>query len=695
MMDFHFKGASLNLNMNSVQAETVKTEKIDDKDMMGTLTMTVAGTLASRMYKYKMTTDIMLGAAGGAAFLAGEVLAFLKLKKVMKDIETEVVRDEKGKIDQKQIEVLEKLKQSYKEAKGTATTKKTLQMAAAAAFAAAGVMAYMMEATNTAALTACTGGVTTALGSLSASLAGCTGPQAGVCVAQIGACTTLITTFQTHLMSHELARQAPGTPSIAGLSVATTNQAALTAELSGMSACTGFASAGLAVPGACSALIPAEKLSDTGGTMMAYDNQMKRNPLYKDLYKDSFKEQLISKSEPNESWISKYFSKAANLIFPVAKAELFSAMGIASSGAVTFLLATSATLGAQLDFFMLVPKNRAMVWAGLGALTYAATSATENQIKQIDGNIQKIDQILNSMYSNANGVATSNGIGVNNPKIEKSIVQDKKLVINENLSTDVDLKALGGTSLSCVTGSDPEKCPSFGSQLNAQTDVKTMPDTIQAQISSISKLTDALNGRSRISGSTLKLAQSVAGQQNALSLELKKQQKNLQEKLRSSGSNIDLAAENAKLEASMKATVQKQLDARKTSASQMYASFGGGGFGSGASGAVGSDASKDADANKLAAKNAAFKGSMIAIPAAVASMNPKLNASDAELEAQLAAEKKAADDAAAAAAAGQTASIDDYDLKNDITQDKESSIFDLISNRYQKSGYPRLFKRVK
>ena len=137
LMDFSYKGFLL----STAQAESVKTEKINDKDLMGTLTMTAVGVLAKRLYAYKPTTDILLAAAGGAIFLGGEVLAFVKLKDVMKGMEEQITRDKNGNVNKEQIESIERLKKSYEEAKKTANTKKMLQMAAAAAFAAAGVTA--------------------------------------------------------------------------------------------------------------------------------------------------------------------------------------------------------------------------------------------------------------------------------------------------------------------------------------------------------------------------------------------------------------------------------------------------------------------------------------------------------------------------------------------------------------------------
>jgi hypothetical protein len=168
--------------------------------------------------------------------------------------------------------------------------------------------------------------------------------------------------------------------------------------------------------------------------------------------------------------------------------------------------------------------------------------------------------------------------------------------------------------------------------------------------------------------------------------------------LKNAGDKTDLSKISAKLDADLKAGIQKELDKRKTTAGAMLASFGGAsglsGSGSGSSSnAIATDASKNGKAKDSIKGLSGAGNGVIAIPAAAA-FNSKLD-KDAELEAKLAEDKKAADEAAAAAAKGSaTASMDDYALKNDITQDKDSSIFDLISNRYQKS-YDRLFKRIK
>ncbi|MGZ3808121.1 MAG: hypothetical protein ACXVCE_08545, partial [Bacteriovorax sp.] len=82
LLDFSHK--ELLINVNSTQAETLKTDAIDDSNMMASLVMTGVGLLAEKLYSAKKTTDIMLAAAGGAIFIAGDIMAVLKNRKTIK-----------------------------------------------------------------------------------------------------------------------------------------------------------------------------------------------------------------------------------------------------------------------------------------------------------------------------------------------------------------------------------------------------------------------------------------------------------------------------------------------------------------------------------------------------------------------------------------------------------------------------------
>lgn len=673
LLDFSYKTGTVQLS--SAQAETVKTDGIKDGDLMSTLTMSSVGLIASRLYTYKMTTDMMLAAAGGAAFIAGEILAYMKLKKVMKDMETQITRDKDGNIDQKQIETLEKLKQSYVEAKGTATTKKNLQMAAAAAFAAAAVAAIVLKSSETLAFEGCQSALTSA-GSSCPSAAGAAGAATAA------------------LKSMQAAREVPA-PSMTNKTTETAGLASLTAAQATLAATLGTSAAAYAVcPGTCQEQLAAACSAAIGTiqvcTSVASTVQMTGaygvfgtigyNPIMP-------AKQIIAKNDSQN-----FFANLSKFFITDAHADLFSPMGIASGLAIKYLIATNASLGTTIDTFLFTPMKRGMAWGVLSGLTFAASSATDGQIQKIEGNIQKIDAILNQMYAYKNGVVASQSPSVQNAKIDKEISQNKALGMNGNVDQDIDLKA-SGVTMPCVTSDKPDKCPSFSNALSSQADFKMMPDSMQSQMGNISKLADGLNGTSKITSSTFAEAKALAGQANAIAADLARRQKELQAKLKASGSTLDLAKEKAKLEGSIKDAVQKELDKNKMTAGEMLASFGGGRGGLGSFSSSGSSAVAT-DANKTDGKGSK-KGSGIAIPVVglPAATMPKID--DKAMADSLKADADKAAAEAALTADAKATSIDDYELKNDITKDKESSIFELISNRYQKSGYPRLFKRIK
>ena len=708
LLDFSYKGIALQV----VQAETVKTEKINDKDLMGTLTMTVVGTLASRMYQYKMTTDVMLAAAGGAIFLAGEVLAFFKLKEVMKGMEQEITRDKNGNINREQIAALERLKKSYEEAKKTANTKKTLQMAAAAAFAAAAVAAYTLQATDLTALTTCTTGITTATAAVTAvDTATCdpllevvyTAALGAQCKAEVVSCKAAIKAYSASMKSYEMARQATG-PSSSGLATVTGMGTALTAEITALSGtCLSYTSAAQgALAAACKPLVPTNSKGTSGGTALRQPGDggwiNKLPPALKKNFIDSNYDGEMNKliSQNKESTFNSYLTKAFNLIFPTANAELFSAMGIASSLAIKYILATTATIGPAIDNFMLIPQKRAIVWGILSGLTFAATTATNNVIAQIEANIKKIDAILNSYKAMADGTtATQTTVGATPAQMTlKPAINTAANAVDYEA---IDLSNYPNGTLPCSTVEQNGKCKSMEDAVKELPSFDGLDADSQLQLSSILKTANGLSGTSSITKGTLNGAAKLAGQYNAINGALNRNKTKSAEGLKKAGINYNGDAEAKKLSDSIEKAMLNELKKNNSNANDMYASMYGGKAGS-ASTTGNDDAAKKAaaaaEAEALAAALARAKGSnaggAIDINAGSAEkMDLGLTGVDNGSNGKMSAEELAAYNQAAKAAAG---SMDEYDIKNDISKDSGANIFELISNRYQQSGYPRLFK---
>ena len=706
LLNFSYNGFAF----NSVNAESLQIEKIEDKNLMGTLTMTVVGVLAKRLYKYKPTMDIMLAAAGGAIFIAGEVLAFMKLKKVMKDMEVQITRDKNGNINKEQIESIERLKTSYEEAKKTANIKKTLQMAAAAAFAAAGALAYKMTVTDLASLKTCNTGIMAGLKVSNAVKPVCKGlasnpstaSQGAKCFAELAACTTAVNGYKSSVMGYELGRQATG-PSLPGLKFINVTESTLNSSLSGLqSTCKSYTSAMAAPVQACKALVPNNVKGESGGAGLV--TPIVNNSIFKDLpdiYKQELLKQNISEVDFKSVVDKKLFvpdsliTKAIDLFFPKADAAIFAAMGIASKAATAFILKTSATIGPAIDTFMLIPKKRATVWGTLAGLTAASTMATNKVIAQIDSNIEKIDGILQSMYSMADGATGTQINPAAASETKMQLVSKSNMNANAVSYEDMDLSNAVKGTLPCATGPEDQKCKSFEDSLRDLPSLQGLDIDSKMQMDGIFKTASGLSGTSKISSGTLDSASKLASQTSAIRSAYDKARAQVAAKLKEDGSSDNLDADSKSLSDQMNKAIRDNLKSSNMSANEMASNMSGADGGS----SIANDASKeaaDAEAAALLARN------MAAADAAMAAGSVNLNAGtsdniglgmtnvDTGRNGEMSAAELAAYDAAAK---GSAINMDDYDIKKeDISKDSGANIFELISNRYLQSGYPRLFR---
>lgn len=697
LMDFGMKGielqsASAQTQNNqapppvaSTSTEILKTGVDDKSDIFGTLAMTAIGTLASRMYKYKMTTDIMLAAAGGAIFIGGEVLAFASLDSKLKEIESQITRDKAGNLNNEQIRHLERLKQSYEEALKTANTKKKLQQAAAAAFAAAAVAAFTSTAAEASALTACTSGITSAAAGMASICAGVPTPSVPACAAEVTSCQASLTLYSKTIMAYELSKQALG-PSAALMTTVSAEATAADAQLKTMmGACPVFTKkAAAGVKFACEPKIPFDKTilsytSTPGGVSASIENNF---PSYLKPH------QLVAATSNSEN----IFSKALNLFFPKADAALFTAMGIMSSAATTYLLATSATLGIKMDFFMLTPKNRAYVWGAMVPVTLAATASTDKVMGKVRTNIEKIDAILNNINSSTVlGNDTSN-ITAPNPRGEITKVKPLPTKVGVFKNEDVDLSKLpnGGVTLPCYTGADEKKCESFSAAVKAVPNYNSLDSLSQLELGKVFSVADGVNGTSKITAGTLAGAEGLGNNLNALRTSLTNAQKNAMEKLKANGGIDESSLLTNRFKDDLKNSVNAGLKKTNSTMDKMYASmYGGGGAAAAATTASTTDVKKTTEENIQILKGGGTPETIDLSNIGSGGTNLGLGLGSDLAEGTPGDDSGAPGSEVSAVAPG---SIDEYDLKNDITKNSDSSIFELISNRYQKSGYPRLLK---
>lgn len=268
-----------------------------------------------------------------------------------------------------------------------------------------------------------------------------------------------------------------------------------------------------------------------------------------------------------------------------------------------------------------------------------------------------------------------------------------------------------GVKFPCINGEYTNHCDNFTNLMNEKmSNLKDLPPDLKSQIGNISTMADGINGTGTLSTGTMSSAAALAAQANALRSNLNSKQQKIQDMLnRNKNNKLDLAKRANAIKSDLLKTVGKELEKRGSTPAKMLASFGasgsltskyaatssygdgsGSGVGAGGTGA-GANGSETLDPSKIKNTAAAVDvglGSSELSEAAKAGSN-ETNGIDPL------AGQSAADTAGKNGDGTKTATMDDYDLKNDINLNKDVDLFKVITNRYQKSAYPRLFKRVK
>lgn len=647
--------------------------KIEDADMLASITMLAVGTIAGRaLVSYKpMTTDLMVAGAGGAAFMVGEIMSNVAYKKKMDDMTVEITKSSDGQKDQAQIQRLEDLKKSYEEAKKTTNTKKMLQTAAAAAFAGAAAMAAWAAYTEYSLFLKCM----TALKTQSPLVKACpeskastlAAPAAAALEAACQSCTVGLDGLLMQMQTINVERQSPG-PSMVEKGTIFPKQTAAKAYLSGIckAPSTSSEAAILKVTPLCLAALEAESVNQIYGykPTVTYNENNLLNKILFPVQAPKFSYEIMQSRDLSSSVL---VEKLFDLILPKAEAGWLPLLGLGASTAATYFLITG-TLATTVDMQMFVPFNRAIAFGGLAVLSFLAVKSSDNQIKKIDKNISDIDKILTEMNALASGIKTNT-------------IQERQIHMagfNTSNHADVQLSTNPSVKTDCITSNSSSNCTSLTNELKAMPDFANLPDSFKGIASQAAKLGDGLSGTNVISGSTLSTAANLANKANAIS----KAQKSVQAKLNGLyGANrqVDFDKAEKNLIGKWNEQTAKALRSKDTSAGSFLGSIG--------MSPIASPDSKTAAVAPAPGKKPVTFGTGSNSAPGTGPAKEK----DFELDFK---EEGVAEAGFASTGDGSAATKDEvYDIgQNDINTNSNESIFQMISNRYIKSGYPKLLE---
>jgi hypothetical protein len=652
----------------------------EGSEMLSSITMIAIGVIGTRMaINYKpMTTDVMVAAVGAASFIAAEVMTNLKIKNTMETMTATITKSSDGKNDQAQIDHLVELKKSYEEARDATETKKKFQLVAAAAFAGAAAMAVyysfqedmlqgVCEKTIATAQTSLTTCVTTgtAAAATIASTVGTAAPALYKAVDDGKSCATCTAEMANYLKDLEIAQKYSKLPKPSAAVSLEMKKYEITLNAP---ACKmpGFTNTAMnsAVSASCQPLLTSNLFTRTMNPApeVAKNENNFLNQILFGSHKTIANYELFQSSE-NYSIVN----QAINFILPQAEASWLPMMGLAGGAAASYLL-IKGPLAAAIDTQMYVPMRRGIVFGVLAGLSYMASKSSQDQIDKINANIENIDKILAELNNLKNGVNVKTAaeqqlkmqsvLGITNPEI----------AINPNPNVKMD----------CIGSSGNTNCKALDLQSINGPSLSGVPE-LKSIATTAANLGNGMSGVNTMSSATLANANNLLGKQNAISKLLAKAQSNLNEQLISSGKPaIDFAGEQKNLLNSWNKQTAKSLKAGGMSAGAFLASIGG----TPIAGAL-AEVSKPAIMPAMKSGGASSGGG---------SSGGGSSAKDKTFNLDF---KEAGAVAGDAGVKAEDSSSGKFDIgKNDINTNSDESIFQLISNRYLKSGYPKLLEEI-
>lgn len=627
-------------------------------DMIASITGIAIGAIAARMlthYKTIGATDIMVAAAGGAAFIAGEVMSNMGAKKDLEKQTLEVTQ-KKGQQDQAQIELIQKLKESYENAKKSTKTKKTMQMAAAAAFAAAAAMALYTSMNEVAGDVRCIA----AINMTNAPLTACAATAVSANPAA-PFCKTCLAQLNPYIAAFKAAEASRGTPG-PSLSVGAADKTATSGLMTGACATAGPAKPLLAAADAACAQSLVYKQANT---VMGPPAPI---PTGGFLHRILFPEQRITYEDmqSREIYDESTIEKFVNILFPTAQAGWMPMFGLGAGAAAAYFL-ISGPLAIQIDSMMYVARNRAIMWGGLAALSFLAMQSSANQIKKIEENIAKLDKILKDLMNlekgTPTGKITAQGIALQ--------VVDPNTIDSQTYSTDNKVKS------PCMYSNSSENCKSMSDQLEKMQGFTELPPAFQTIARDATKMADGLSGSKGISGASMAAANNLAGKQNAINKMLKSTQGKYNQIAKKNGKGaIDFDKASGNFLRGAAATVKKSLMKKGISAGSVLAS-------------TGAEPVNSADLGKALPLEEGKGDAPVAGVVGSSGVAPDPKTDEEKMDFAF-EEAPAVADAGAGEAAADNAQ---YEITGDeIHKDNGPSIFEVISSRYLKSGYSKLLE---
>ncbi len=682
-----------------------------DKALHADITMVILGTVTTRLMSCTaipvdtQVPDMLIASTAGTAFVAGEVAEYTDIIAVKNNLQN-LLKDIKGDPNDRQLASLEQLKATYIAIQNATNSKKVARQASQASFYNAAQAATAEAAMLVTLNTACSNEINSKVqkgvsaannyamrGAISCiqwamcAWEGCPEPQylekgacataviavidAGTCASggssSVGMNASRKNTCEdrngsgAHLHNQTTEQPTPSrtvSTGVTGKCIAIKNVGS-----AANSACGGtiFAKDGKGPYSSCDTADRAYEKNNVSCPLNSLDGTLDPN-----FYK--INDKIIS-SQP----VKNYFEIVSNLIFSSADAGMLSSMGVSKAAVVEFIKNQTPIFANAIDTQLSAPVWRSIAWTALGDLVGTALTTTDSMLDQIQRDIDQIQSIIDAVHKSI-GLGSKGGLGFGS-------------------STDNAAPTQTFEALPCVPGTNSGNCPSVVKAVSTAPAFLELPQSVQALSAKTAKVADALSQATTLSSGTIAGMNSLGSSAKAIRADLVQRQLNLQKLMATTGSPIDIAKEVGKLSNKLTDITKSGLKKSNMSAKEMNALMGGGE-------SKLPNTGKENNLNKLS-KNKLASNKVI-LPDATSTSS---GTDSGQLAGVTVDNNKTAnadgltdEERAAQNLSDQEAnSTDNFNKKingTGISEDNGYTLFEVITNRYKKSAYKVLFKKI-
>lgn len=606
--------------------------------------------------------DVIAFVAGAAAYIAGEIQAWFRYKKS----ENANFKYIDGSLTGQQRQTLEGQKANYQLIQQIGKTKYTLQMAAAAAFALAAGISAKKHLLNEKGEMMCMGELKRGkvfcdsyCASLATGAAACkTGAEACFTAAEAGEKATGVARKQGEGMISSI----PGLATLRSAVVG--KRATVDPACSVVAACAGTMEAKCAE---ADTMIESSWVSCKPASFIAQTKMIQTVPVT---------QIVVAPPKSVEEFFSPtYLSRIADKFFDLALPKANAAVNFVelfgmSFGAIYIFVGLNKTHADWFDKWMLTPLKRAGVFGVCSGLAATSALLTKKNIDNVGKHIEEIDKILAKMGDSTTVAALT------------AIDQNAKVPFVTEYSTSAS-----GTkaAVPCIMiGSIKQNCGSLTSALRSVEQNSALKgitlDSFGSNVAQMGQLAatmgDSLQGQSSLTNAAMANAGALADKGALAQKFMNDSFKSLDDNRKKNGlAPLNLAENNKKLLNNMQAATLKTLQAKGVNASTAVASMGL------MDPVTKAEAKKEGLINEKALDSAAASSkSDVAVQSGLPSFGGDLVPVEEEgvNTANLSDNK-----------APEGLQIDDTKV-GDINNAPETSIFDILTQRYFKTGLDKL-----